>query len=451
MGLFGKKKAKAPDTFGDKHLTQAPQSIGQDSANEVFKVNYKAKHAMGGETAGYFKPDASMAPAKNAIAASRLAQGMGWGNLIPETHAATHDITNQHGQKQQQVSGAVSRAVTGEALQSPVFDTLKPGYKGKGSDTVKVKADGNAYEYSGIEMNDSLDLSKSNTQQQLNQLQWFDALIGNSDRHGANIMIDPVTGNVSGIDNDLSFSDGFAAKFKSGKKDAGYETGIDSKFLGLPEQLDASTADTLLKLDKKTIAKLLNPKKDKGAKMSDEELQQVYDRLELIQAKAQEHKDNNTLVQQWDATSYQDALNQQLTPGSWGSMNPRNYAQRHHLGVQQANDTSVSDHWIKGRRAETTTPPPQPTPPQPTVPHVASAQVSSSWQAPQKPAISGGRGLQLSGSRAQAPQSKPQAPVPPPQSAKPTNSGAQPPVRRLSSRVKDTPWADQLKRPKQKV
>ncbi len=162
MGFWNsKKKAKGsetPEAFGNEHLAQAPQSIGQDSANEVYKVDYKDQYAMGSESAGYFKPDAMMAPAKNAVAASRLAQGMGWCDLIAETHFATHDVKNMRGEKQKGVHGAVSKAASGEAMKSPVFDTHLPDYTGSGSDGITIKG-GNAYELSGFEMNSDLDLS----------------------------------------------------------------------------------------------------------------------------------------------------------------------------------------------------------------------------------------------------------------------------------------------------
>ena len=352
MPLFGKKKA--PAAYSDKHLNGAPQSIGQDSANEVFKVNYDQKYAMsGGQTAGFFKPDATMAPAKNAVAASRLAQKLGWGNLIPETKFATHDVTNQFGETKQGVKGAVSKAAKGQATRDVIFDTYMPDHKGGGNDGVKVRPDGNAYGLSGFAMND-VDMTRSNTQQQLNQLQWFDALIGNEDRHGSNIMIDPETGDVTGIDNDLSFGDGIAAKNYKGEEMTSFTQGRDNKYLGLPEQLDEQTAKKLLSLTPKKLAKILNPK---GApddeKMSDRELQQAYDRLEAIQAEVRRQKEAGTLIKKWDQSTYDAAINQQQGQDHWGRTFARNYVQRHHLDMQKARDTSNSDYWVKGDRANT--------------------------------------------------------------------------------------------------
>ncbi|MFP3905435.1 MAG: hypothetical protein ACLFWR_00265 [Acidimicrobiales bacterium] len=362
MGLFGKskktKKANAavetPEVFGNQHLSGKAQSIGQDSANEVFKVNYKDQYAMGGETGGYFKPDADMAPARNAVAASRLAQGMGWGDLIAETHFASHDVTDMHGKKRKGVQGAVSRGAKGDALMSPVFDTLKENHKGGSTDTVKVRG-GKGYELSGFEMNGDIDMSKSNTQKQLNQLQWFDMLIGNEDRHGANILIDPDTGKVTGIDNDLSFGRGMQAKKQWGKQkgkeeDEDFTKGRDGKYLGLPGQIDRETADALLGLGPAQISEWLAPEGGPG-NLSEEEIEGVYQRLAVIQREVAKYEDDGKIVSNWDDSTYNDALNAQVNRGNFNREIPRSYLQRHDKALTRASDPTDTDWWRKGKRA----------------------------------------------------------------------------------------------------
>jgi hypothetical protein len=365
VGLFGKSKSKktkpkgseTPEVFGNQHLSGKAQSIGQDSANEVFKVNYKDQYAMGDETSGYFKPDADMAPAKNAVAASRLAKGMGLGDLIADTHFAKHDVTGMDGKKRKGVEGAVSKAAKGDALMSPVFDTLKEGHTGGTTDGVKVKG-GKAYELSGFEMNGDLDLSKSNTQKQLNQLQWFDMLIGNEDRHGANILIDPDTGKVTGIDNDLSFKRGVQAtetpnwgknKGKT-KENENFTKGYDGKYLGLPGQIDRETADMLLGLGPAQISEMLAPEGGEG-NLSDEEIEGVYQRLAIIQREVLKYEDEGKIVSGWDDTTYNDALNAEVNRGNFNREIPRSYLQRHDKALKRAADPTDTDWWRKGNRA----------------------------------------------------------------------------------------------------
>lgn len=450
MGWFGKSKKKTskapvtPDSFGQKHLESAPQSIGQDSANEVFKVNYKGKHAFGdGETSGYFKPDGDMAPAKNAVAASRLASGMGWGDLIPETRYGTHDVTSHTGEKKKKLTGAVSKAATGEATMSPVFDTLNTVYTGSGNDTTKVK-NGQAFDLSGFEMND-LDMSRPETQKQLNQLQWFDALIGNQDRHGANILIDPATGKVTGIDNDLAFGRGEKTTDWQGKDASDtYKSGRTTKFLGLPSQIDEETANKLLGLDNDTVASLINPEGGPGEKLSDEELQQVYDRLALIQSEVQAKVDSGSLVDAWDDTTYQDALSEQTGQNHWGDEISRSYVQRHAKSMEKASDTSNPDWWVKGRRTETTTPAPAavlaPTPtPSPIW------KPGRTWTQGTKPGA--GPKMSLGGSRSRS--QPPQKPLPPIPTSGDGGGGGTATVTKpvvdkpIKSRLVGTPWEGQ--------
>lgn len=474
MGLFGssKKKAKGsetPEVFGNKHLAGKAQSIGQDSANEVFKVDYKDQYAMGDESTGYFKPDADMAPAKNAVAASRLAQGMGWGDLIAETHYAKHDVTDMRGTKRKGVEGAVSKAAKGEAMQRNVFDTHNPTYTGTGNDITKIKG-GKAYDLSGTEMNGAFDLSKSNTQKQLNQLQWFDALSGNRDRHGANIIIDPDTGKVTGIDNDLSFGDGQKPTRNAGKgveeELESFSKGYDEKYLGLPEQIDEETADKLMSLTPDSLAAMLNPEGGVGEGLDETELKQVYDRLAIIQRKVKGFQDSGNLVGEWDQSTYQAALDAEINHGSFGRQIPRSYLQRHERMLDEAKDTDEPQFWRKGHRTEDTTPKPKWTAPdtsaKPATPklamganRIAPPAPSSSWTQA-RPGSTKGSGPTLGANRSPAPTkpSYPPPPTPAPPSSKPatrTRAGSTTPIPSLDDTLANTPWARQVKRPKQPV
>ncbi len=472
MGFWNsKKKAKGsetPEAFGNEHLAQAPQSIGQDSANEVYKVNYKDQYAMGDESSGYFKPDAMMAPAKNAVAASRLAQGLGWGDLIAETHFATHDVKNMHGEKKKGVHGAVSKAASGEALQSPVFDTHKPGHKGGATDTVKIKG-GQAYEYSGLEVNSGLDLSKSNTQKQLNQLQWFDMLIGNMDRHGANILVDPDTGNVTGIDNDLSFGDGVRGSRSAGRgkreEDPGLTKGWDSKFLGLPGQIDQETADALLGLGPEQAAALLAPEGDEGG-LAESDLEDFYRRLAVVQREVLKYQDEGKIVSAWDESTYQDALDAEVNSSRQGEI-PRSYLQRHDKQLAKATDGDNPEYWRKGHRTQDTTPTPKWSAPNTssksgTGPKMsiggnrATPPAPSSTWAQARPGATKGTVPALGANRSPAP-TKPNYPPPPMPTPAPTapqtrtRSGSDTPIPSLADTVANAPWGKEFKRPKQQV
>ena len=227
MPLFGKKKNKGPKSgpknLRNKHLESTPQLLGGDSANEVYKTTYKDGKGISGSKTGYFKEDGPATIAKYAVGSSNLAQGLGLGDLVAETRYGKHDLVGSDGKKRKGVRGAVSKGAPGVALGDTVWDDDKTAVVQQARDQGLTEDDiqmafSNMYKQrgdqwfanSGTEINE-IDLSNPETQKGLNQLQWFDALIGNTDRHSGNILVDPATGKVVGIDNDLAFGKGHKA------------------------------------------------------------------------------------------------------------------------------------------------------------------------------------------------------------------------------------------------
>ncbi|MGY6502406.1 MAG: hypothetical protein ACXIVQ_16090 [Acidimicrobiales bacterium] len=416
MGWFNKTK-KAEPRLDDSHLRpgSALAANGQASANQVFKAPYDAAHGMG--TEAYFKADGDMAPAKSAVGASRLAKGLGWGNLIPETRFATHDLPQPDGTTAPTL-GAVSKGATGVPLAKNVFDTFAgPAAPGQTTSSSYEVRNGTAFSMTGNEFSD-VDLSAPNTQKQLNQLQWFDALIGNSDRHGGNILVDPATGDVSGIDNDLSFGhdDAIQSHKSNGQVSPEFSSGWDGKYLGLPSQIDKETAKALKGLDKKKLKAMLNPKGEADAqKFSKEELAATTSRLKAIKAAIKDRKKNGGLVTNWDGATYAAATNENRAgrTGDAGS-----YVQRQHLDLQKASDPTNNLAWRPGRRAADA--------PASTTSHLDPNAAPAPLPAPVAAPLPAPR----------------QAPAPPPQSAKPNRPIVQPgnlrPKPRVLERLKGT-------------
>lgn len=257
-------------------------------------------------------------------------------------------------------------------------------------------------------------------------------------------MINPQTGDISGIDNDLSFGHDYAAKAKTGE---GANThyfapgwgGVDEKYLGLPSQIDKGTAKTLLNLTPKKLEKMLNPKgADPDTKMNLEELQQTYDRLARIQQEVKAKKENGALITRWDDNTYDAAVNEaKYDNGAY-----RNYIQRQEANVAKAKDTNNPLQWRPGRRAQDapgSLPQPAPAQPAPAQPAPAQAQTPApAWENANK---AGGRarsGLKAGGNRRRPAPNRSLPPLPP--------NG-----RSLSDRVADTPWARDFRRTKQRV
>lgn len=88
--IFGKKVDANPASMNDTHLKKVAP-LGADTANPVYKTEYKEDSTLGGATDGFFKQDSQDTRARNAVGASRLAQGLNLG-LIPETRFAEHKL-----------------------------------------------------------------------------------------------------------------------------------------------------------------------------------------------------------------------------------------------------------------------------------------------------------------------------------------------------------------------
>jgi hypothetical protein len=382
MPLFGRSKSKAPkapSVYKDKHLDKGakPQNLGGGTANEVYKTRYKDKYSPT-EKEGYFKEDTDQARAKYGVGASRLATGLGLGSIIPETNFAEHQIVDPVTGKKRKAKGAMSLKATGESLGGAVVDDQTEKAKSMNGGTLPgdrevaemwtgwTKRGDKMFSPAGNEVAD-VDLSAGHTQRQLNQLQWFDALIGNKDRHDGNILIDPTTGNITGIDNDLSFGNGI------GTDDEGFLGGTNDKYLGLPSMIDEDTANKLLGLTPDAIAGMLNPKgAKKSQKFSDDELQQTYARLAEIQKAVQGKVDAGELVKQWDQSTYDKQSKEKARKGMDSDISA-SYLSRHHRSLQRAKDTGEDQIWRRGHRVGDTTPAPQ----QPTTAPVQQSPVAT--------------------------------------------------------------------------
>jgi hypothetical protein len=193
------------------------------------------------------------------------------------------------------------------------------------------------------------DLKKPETQKGLSDLAVMDAITGQVDRHGGNIHINQNTGQVKGIDNDLAF--GLNDKHEA-----------EGHRVGLPNQIAASTAESVLGLKGKDLKQILNGgSKGKDEKLNKAEIEAAKARLKGMQDHIRELKKNDQLVTDWNDNTYNAAL---ADPG-------QNYLKRHEMARQNP---------MGSERVE---PAPQPPPP-PVVAAPAPAVANHQWQAPQR-------------------------------------------------------------------
>lgn len=155
-----------------------------------------------------------------------------------------------------------------------------------------------------------IDYSSHNVQKGLYDLEALDYITGQIDRHPGNIFIDPTTGQVKGIDNDLAFP--------------GLDRGqmLSSDVMG--EAASKPVQNLPLFMHKDTAKKIesLNPDKLRqelssvkypggGGKLSDAEIDGAVQRLKEMQTHIGELRKQGRVVDQFDNTTYQTAVKHQ--------------------------------------------------------------------------------------------------------------------------------------------
>ena len=363
------------------------KSLGGGSVNPVYRAKYQNALGTSGSSTGYFKPEPEKGSSHEkdtvantwatatgvnltnglrmgarAVASSRLNKKLGLDITSDEFFASHTDTSGKV------MHGTVSSEVAGKPLYENVFEdeitatqaqTLSP-------DSVK-QVNGKYMKHSGAEYYGH-DFSNPVTQKGMSDLQLFDAITGQADRHGGNIYVDPVTGKVKGIDNDQSFGPGgmrtskfklaekkwlaipkdqrgpkpnskdFAqpknlpaykaalAEFKAGQTevqpDASHYSQVQgeapsvtqvgslgTKYHGLPSQVDEGTANKILKFKAKNLGKVLN-QKGSPQKLSKEEIKNAQSRYREVKTYLKKLKKEGKLVSNWDQTTYQQSLDE---------------------------------------------------------------------------------------------------------------------------------------------
>jgi hypothetical protein len=216
--------------YSDQHMTDVVdnQVGGQLNRLDGMKVNGKEGFFAKGNSRTQGNPGVTTGIDKNksnssgrSVAMYRLAKLLGIGERIVMTTFATHRRTDDQG-KTTTESGVFMEKAKGREIQEEVVD-------------------GN------------VDLSSPLIQVALNQLQFIDALCAQVDRHGGNFFFDPRSGEIKGIDLDLSFGKDVKTLLGGSRKTVGDAESGEGKLKGLPKLVDAKLAQTLLTLDPQLV------------------------------------------------------------------------------------------------------------------------------------------------------------------------------------------------------
>lgn len=336
--LFGKKDktGKGKEHLKDRHVT-GMRGLGGGSANDVSKVSYRREIGGSGQKEGFFKADfdrdrlaaesgrpaheVNMAGtgylvgleeddprnAARSVASSRIDKLLG-------TNVVSQDTFAKHGGQ----VGVVSPEVSGRSLSENVYETEASGVSAEKART-KNNAAGGMYKIDGEQTYlrngqsfGELDWADPEIQRGFANLQAMDYLSGQLDRHGGNIFVDPQTGKVTGIDNDIAFGSSYAADFE--------KRGLD-KNLGMPSMIDGELAERMVMQDPGEYERTLRGKKGDYGHLNESEVEAAMTRFYRLQAYCEElladpQNPDPRLVYNWDAA----ALEQTLALGAKGSI-----------------------------------------------------------------------------------------------------------------------------------
>lgn len=201
---------------------------------------------------------------------------------------------------------AVASTAVDDFLQTGVIAEEKFGVDSNGNPIgVSIQGDGAGVTgtYQGKNSILKIDYSDPKIQKGLSDLEVNDYITGQIDRHCGNIFIDPNTGKVTGIDNDLAFPEG--------DRELAINQEAAKSVPGLPHTMHKETADRISKLDPEELRKKLQnlPRPEGVSPMSEASINGAVERLKALQQGIKEGKVN--VVEKFDQNTYNAALTRQ--------------------------------------------------------------------------------------------------------------------------------------------
>ncbi len=362
------------------------EKLGGGSANPVYAMRYANRIGESKSRKGYFKP--AFAPSTNpvepkyipgpalpqgieedmqggprlsarAVASSRLDKHLGL-NVLAEEQFASH--VNPKGALEH---GAVSaEAFDGEGvpLSKNYFETPSARDAAKESPSSHKKVKGktkaeNQYfkltrnERLGVDWSDPANIDWKNpetsarmatTQKSFADLGLMDAITNQKDRHSGNIYLNPKTGLVKGIDNDLAFGqkvrDGDAAlkPLTAEEYHSERRQNFGDRSVGLPSLIDVETAQRVLKLKGKDLDKILNDHQKNHEQLNPAEIEATKRRLKAVKNHIKQLQKDKKLVGQ-EGGAYEKGWNQDTFNDTINSPN-MSHLKAHYDAVQKEKD-----------------------------------------------------------------------------------------------------------------
>lgn len=319
-GILGTVQPKTIDKVKDKHV-KSKKKLSGGSAHKVTQLQTRKEIGGSGSKTGYFKAD----PKREK---SEVGRRFGIGQKKGDSHMAARSVTSSRLDKALGIGvlsderfgkingkkGAVSAQAQGkEATKGKWSEVSKTDYKEAyepmGPDWSKKEKD-KYYKFDGFSFGEGIDLKNAETQKGVSDLAVMDYLTGQVDRHARNMFIDPETGKVTGIDNDMAF----------GTEDYD-EINSKNSLSEMPDLIDAGTAESLLDMDIDEFVDVLKGQKGDYGHLSEKEIDEAKKRFTSLQAKVQILKLTGGLVDEWNDDTYERSASKvdQLTDVKQGN------------------------------------------------------------------------------------------------------------------------------------
>lgn len=157
----------------------------------------------------------------------------------------------------------------------------------------------------------NINYADSEVQKGLYDLQAQDYITGQIDRHTGNIFIDPHSGQVTGIDNDMAFP-------VVNREDMIQAGALDGKVVrGMPQFLHSDTADKIEALSPQALRTALQSIQppDGVAHMEAAAIEGAVERLEALQREIKTMRKEGRIVDKFDAQTYDRAMERQQQAG----------------------------------------------------------------------------------------------------------------------------------------
>ena len=128
-------------------------------------------------------------------------------------------------------------------------------------------------------------------QQQLNSAEWLDGICAQQDRHAGNLFVDPKSGKVTLIDNDMGFYPG-QHHVRSASRNPGFRR-FSGSTAGLPAVIDARVYQQLMSITPSQIQQQMN------GLLTRQEIQATVDRVAELQHHARQLADTGRVIKNW--------------------------------------------------------------------------------------------------------------------------------------------------------